>query len=139
MTSCNGDFSLTKLEEVHISCRAVMSVEDEASESSSPWCNGGGCGEGEVEVIHSWCPDCEDQGVEVKEQVKKICQCSNERQLRHALGWTSTLTEMLEVRKKYRCIVELKGKGGFHPKLVCQRSHESQWRLKTPNHGYSFL
>lgn len=30
------------------------------------------------------------------DQVKKICQCSNERQLRHAVGWTHTLQDMLE-------------------------------------------
>ncbi|XP_072043576.1 gametogenetin-binding protein 2-like [Amphiura filiformis] len=100
ITSCNGDFSLTKLEEVHINCRSVMSDEEDAAESPRH----GGCGEGEAEVIHNpSCPHCDDQGVEVNEQVKKICQCSNERQLRHALGWTSTLTEMLE---DHRCSTE---------------------------------
>lgn len=30
------------------------------------------------------------------DQVAKICRCSNERQLRHAVGWTHTLQDMLE-------------------------------------------
>ena len=55
LTSCNGDFTLSEREEIHINCRPVCSDVGDSSPCHS------GCGEGEGELMSSLCPHCDDQ------------------------------------------------------------------------------
>ncbi|XP_038075546.1 gametogenetin-binding protein 2-like isoform X2 [Patiria miniata] len=64
---------------------------DHRSSSQHSKCDGGK----PLDCVH--CDEeQESQVTEEVDQVKKICQCSTEAQLRRAVGWTSTLLDMLE-------------------------------------------
>ncbi|XP_033628175.1 gametogenetin-binding protein 2-like [Asterias rubens] len=85
------------------SCGQDLSMEDQDEICVDRTCHSN---EGLLSLHHSKCDggktlDCAHcEGTqEVSEevnQVQKICQCSTEAQLRHAVGWTSTLLDMLE-------------------------------------------
>ncbi|PIK50935.1 putative gametogenetin-binding protein 2-like [Apostichopus japonicus] len=65
------------------------------------------------------------------DQVAKICRCSNERQLRHAVGWTHTLQDMLEETHLFcdeDCKLAPEEIDEFHASHQCLDSQRAQLR-----------
>ncbi|XP_022102167.1 gametogenetin-binding protein 2-like isoform X2 [Acanthaster planci] len=84
--SCSQDLSQ---EQDEICLDSSLCHSNHRSSSQLPKCDGGK----PLDCVH--CGEEQEVTKEV-DQVQKICQCSTEAQLRRAVGWTSTLQDMLE-------------------------------------------